>query len=670
MKYGVSTMKKLLAISIFLLVIGNLAAAQPEKVAQVERGELKEAYASWWGFNAEDSTEALQAAVASKVPKLIIDKMPSPWILGKTLRLVSNQEIVFEEGVELLAKKGAFKKKTDVLVELALLENVTLRGEGKGATLRMRKADYHSDEYQKAEWRHAISLKSSRNINILNLSLVESGGDGIYLGIARQGVIPTDIVIRDVVCDGNNRQGISIIAGINVLIENTKLINTKGTAPEAGIDFEPNRNNEPIRNIVMRKCFLANNAGHGIHFWIGNMDSSVSPLDVVIEDCVSQDAGQACFSLCATNGPGKTLQGRVLVKNCIFENGQFPVRFRGTSNIGFKTTFENVVMKNMSQKNPKVSPIVIQGDARDEEPSGNIHFQNVRLYDNMEREPLAVTPNGQVGGLDNISGSIVCVTEQGEREFKLTNEWAKANYPVRSLFTPPPYDMSGVKLVPLGNDQKMTDFSKIPLRHTGKYLLYANQGDEIRFTLNYGQLGRYEGTEAAVTCTLPSSKEMPLEPIPFKTNKDYCIEKAPETGLYTVAVKSNQNLSSMVRCNRPLVIEANGRGTDFCTGKGDIFFYVPPKTPSFCVNFWGEGAEGLKVTIFDMEGKQLWQKDDISLIEQFHDDGELAQNGGIFHVRIEAPTHLATIEDYSIRIVGIPTYIGLAPNLLMKPEKP
>ena len=102
-------MKKLLAITIFLLVIGNLIAAQPEKVAQVERGELKEAYASWWGFDAEDSTKALQAAVSSKVPKLIIDKMPSAWILGNTLKLVSNQEIVFEEGVELLAKKGAFK---------------------------------------------------------------------------------------------------------------------------------------------------------------------------------------------------------------------------------------------------------------------------------------------------------------------------------------------------------------------------------------------------------------------------------------------------------------------------------------------------------------------------------------------------------------------------------
>ena len=85
------------------------------------------------------------------------------------------------------------------------------------------------------------------------------------------------------------------------------------------------------------------------------------------------------------------------------------------------------------------------------------------------------------------------------------------------------------------------------------------------------------------------------------------------------------------------------------------------------MNFWGEGAEGLKVTIYDMDGKQLWQKDDISLIEQFHDDGELAQKGGVFRVRIEAPTHLATIEDYNIRIVGIPPYIGLAPNLLMKP---
>ncbi len=660
-------MKKTLGFCIFLLVIGNLVAAQPEKVAQVERGELKEAYASWWGFDAEDSTKALQAAVSSKVPKLIIDKMPSPWILGNTLKLVSNQEIVFEEGVELLAKKGAFKGKGDVLVRMAMLENVTLRGEGKGATLRMRKVDYHTDEYEKAEWRHAISLQSSRNIKILNLSLVESGGDGIYLGIAKQGVIPTDIVIKDVVCDGNNRQGISVIAGINVLIENTKLINTKGTAPEAGIDFEPNRNNEPIRNIVMRKCFLANNAGHGIHFWIGKMDSSVSPLDVVIEDCVSQDAGQACFSLCATNGPGKTLQGRVLVKNCIFENGQFPVRFRGTSHIGFKTTFENVVMKNMSQKNPKVSPIVIQGDSRDEEPSGNIHFQNVRLYDNMEREPLSVNPNGQVGGLDNISGTIICVTEKGERELTLTNEWAKANFPVRKLFSPTPYDMSGVKLVPLGNDQKMTDFPKIPLRHTGKYLLYANQGDEIRFTLNYGQLGKYQGKLAKVTCTLPSGKELQLEPVPFMTDKDYCFEKAPETGLYTVTVATGTNLNSIVRCNCPLFIEASGKSTEFCTGRGNIYFYVPPKTPSFCVNFWGEGAEGLKVTIYDMDGKQIWQKDDISLIEQFYDNGELAQKGGVFRVRIEAPTHLATIEDYNIRIIGIPPYIGLAPNLLMKP---
>ncbi|MBR4675061.1 MAG: right-handed parallel beta-helix repeat-containing protein [Victivallales bacterium] len=664
-------MKKLLTICILLLGISNLVMAQqaqPDKVAQVERGELKEAYASWWGFDAEDSTKALQAAVSSKVPKLIIDKMASPWILGKTLNLVSNQEIVFEEGVELLAKKGAFKGRSDALVKMALLENITLRGEGKGATLRMRKADYHTDEYEKAEWRHAINLQSSRNIKILNLSLVESGGDGIYLGIAKQGVIPTDILIKDVVCDGNNRQGISIIAGINVLIENTKLINTKGTAPEAGIDFEPNRNNEPIRNIVMRKCFLANNAGHGIHFWLGKMDASGSPLDVVIEDCVSQDAGQACFSLCVTNGHGKTLQGRVLVKNCIFENGQFPVRFRGTSHIGFKTTFENVVMKNMSQKNPQVSPIVIQGDSRDEEPSGNIHFQNVRLYDNMEREPLSVSPNGQVGGLDNISGSIICVTEKGEREFKLTNEWARANFPIRKLFTLTPYDMSGVKLVPLGDDQKMTDFSKIPLRHTGRYLLYANQGDEIRFTLNYGQLGRYQGKEAKVTCTLPSGKELTLEPVPFKTDKDYCLEKVPETGLYTVTVATGTNLNSMLRCNCPLFIEVSGRNTEFCTGRGDVFFYVPLKTPAFCVNFWGEGAEGLKVTIYDMNGKQIWQKDDISLIEQFHDEGELAQKGGVFRIHIEAPTHLATIEDYSLRIFGIPPYVGLAPNLLMKPE--
>ena len=327
--------------------------AEPEKVAQVMAGELKEARVSWWGFNPEDSTEFLEAAIKSKVPKLIVDKQPSPWIVGKTLLLVSNQEIVFEEGVELLAKKGCFKGKTDCLLRLRNIQNVTLRGEGKGATLKMRKADYHTAEYEKAEWRHCVSILSSQNLKILNLNMVESGGDGIYLGIATQNSWPENIVIKDVVCDGNNRQGISVISGVNVLVENVKMINTKGTAPEAGIDFEPNRGNEPIRNFVMRNCETRNNAGAGYEMYLPNMSSAIGPLEITFENCTAVGDRRSPFVLISQSGPGKTMSGQVTVRNCEFRDAGGSVNLRGTSPNGFKTLFENVKIRNCAKNSGK-----------------------------------------------------------------------------------------------------------------------------------------------------------------------------------------------------------------------------------------------------------------------------------------------------------------------------
>ena len=148
---------------------------------------------------------------------------------------------------------------------------------------------------------------SSHKVNIINLSIVDTGGDGIYLGISKRGE-PPDILIKNVVCDGNNRQGISVIAAVNMLIEDTKLINTSGTAPEAGIDFEPNLPDEPIRNCVMRNCYSENNNGGGYVFYLPNMVSDISPLEVTLENCISVNDKRSPLALHTGNGPGRTLQ--------------------------------------------------------------------------------------------------------------------------------------------------------------------------------------------------------------------------------------------------------------------------------------------------------------------------------------------------------------------------
>lgn len=198
----------LFSLTVVGLALMAGAAGRPELVAKVASGELKEARASWWGFDAEDSTSHLQQAIASGVPRLIIDKMPSPWVVTP-LRGVSNQTLVFEPGAEIRAKRGEYRSKGACLLTFEAKRNVTLEGPG---TLRMWHADYMTPAYEKSEWRHALSFLSCSNAVVRGLHIVDSGGDGIYLGVRGSPFRNVDVVIRDVVCRDNHRQGISVIS--------------------------------------------------------------------------------------------------------------------------------------------------------------------------------------------------------------------------------------------------------------------------------------------------------------------------------------------------------------------------------------------------------------------------------------------------------------------------
>ncbi len=130
-------------------------APNPAAIARVKSGEIVEANAAWWGFNAEDSTECLQAAIDSGAKKLVIPFMDREWI-ARPLKLRSNIEIVFEPGVIVLAKKGEFTAGGDSLFSATDAADITLYG--KGATLRMRKRDYQKPPYSKAEWRSTLDF--------------------------------------------------------------------------------------------------------------------------------------------------------------------------------------------------------------------------------------------------------------------------------------------------------------------------------------------------------------------------------------------------------------------------------------------------------------------------------------------------------------------------------
>jgi len=160
--------------------------ADPRAVEQVLAGHRDTASAAWWGFDEQDSTAALQAAIRSEAKKLIIPNLGKPWVM-EPLFLESNQEVVFEEGAVIMALKGAFRGKGDSLLTARDKENITLTG--PGASLVMRKPDYQAPPYEKAEWRHCLSLHGCRNIKVYGLRMAASGGDGVYVGRGT-GVLP------------------------------------------------------------------------------------------------------------------------------------------------------------------------------------------------------------------------------------------------------------------------------------------------------------------------------------------------------------------------------------------------------------------------------------------------------------------------------------------------
>ncbi len=124
--------------------------------------------------------------------------MPGPWIVDK-IELESDQEIFFEPGVEVVAKRGAFRGRSDCLFTAWNKRNLRLIG--PGATLRMHRDEYAKPPYEKAEWRHVLSLRGCSNVLVEGLTLAESGGDGIYIGPGRGGEPCTDIIVRNVICD-------------------------------------------------------------------------------------------------------------------------------------------------------------------------------------------------------------------------------------------------------------------------------------------------------------------------------------------------------------------------------------------------------------------------------------------------------------------------------------
>ncbi len=61
------------------------AARDQQAIDAIAAGTRTEARASWWGFDPDDATGALQAAINSGAKRVIVDNVGKPWTVAKPL---------------------------------------------------------------------------------------------------------------------------------------------------------------------------------------------------------------------------------------------------------------------------------------------------------------------------------------------------------------------------------------------------------------------------------------------------------------------------------------------------------------------------------------------------------------------------------------------------------
>jgi len=654
-------MRSQVAIGTVLLAFGACTVAPEQRVARVMAGEVREARAAWWGFDAADSTRALQAAIDSRVPRLIVDNMGAPWITDK-LRLVSDQEIVFEKGVEVLAKKDAFRGKGDSLFSLIGVTNVTLRG--YGATLRMRRADYDAPPYAKAEWRTVLNINSSANIDVLGLTLAESGGDGIYLGCVRPEWPNRDILIKDVVCDRNYRQGISVISCENLLIENTVMRGTAGTAPAAGIDFEPNRSGERLKNCVMRNCVTENNQGDGYDFYLPNLTRDSEPLSIRLENCRSI-GDRAGVMITTGNAVEEAVRGAMTFKDCRFENAQHTgIGIARKPAFGAALAFERCTVAGCAADAQKTADVQLVNRVEDAWPVGNIRLERLtvvqpcaRPWITWQNNATVAEPVAGLAGLVLLEGG--ASTNRLSKRIELTEAWSKATFPPRFTVRVPRVSADLAKAHVTERVHGMQALAPLRVRHGGTYVFRAVAGTEAVLIGQHTQVGKYAPHAKPLLVRALSGKIVKESALPpFKEKTDIRFTPA-ESGFYTLEVDVGANAFGLLAANVPIALDTTKKAVSLIASTGTLGVAVPRGTGVFAVGVAGEGEnEAVKATVFAPDGAQVWQKDCVTQMERFTATKEQGKQNGLWRVKIERPV-ASGFEDFCVEALGVPGYLFL-----------
>lgn len=233
---------------------------------------------------------------------------------GLCLDIPSNSRIVFDSGAS---------------IELTAHNNTIYQ------MMRVWERDNVSIEYPRLDGRRdlnaavtgefgmGIDLRASTNIRLVNPTTDNTWGDGIYIGMV--GVTScADVVIDKHKADNCRRQGMSLVSGKNITINDPSWTNISGTAPAAGLDIEPNSND------AILECIRVNNPSTkscttGVLMYFG---AFAGAIDKVIDIIINGHLDDGSNNGCAINGldtasGANAVHGEITINDPVWLNSDF-----------------------------------------------------------------------------------------------------------------------------------------------------------------------------------------------------------------------------------------------------------------------------------------------------------------------------------------------------------
>lgn len=535
-----------------------------------------------------DATEAIRKAVESGASKIIFDH-PGFEYLTEPIKLKSNQEIIFEDGVSVRAMPGKFHGLGDSLFTCRGVKNVILRGNGK-AVLRMNKKDYQNPTiYKHSEWRFGIALFNCENIQIKNLSILSSGGDGVYIG--GSGIPNRNIKLEELILDDHHRQGISIINAENLLIRKCKISNTQGTRPEAGIDFEPNRPDEVIINTVIEDCEIFGNAYSGILVNFPRvLDRTIS---ITIRNCKMVNNSEG-IKIAFNGMKGKQFNANINIEKCLLKNNlntQLMINLPDNKKGKIKVKMKDVCIVD---DNGRKSIILSSAGEL-----GGLDFGNLTVKQKDFSDPVAVS----VLGLEPIGGKITLVNRKEEKKSYDLAGLVKANTVNHDIKNFRQAQLLLNDLVPAG--KTANEHHNLIVRYEGRLLQFVRKGEPLRLNFSFRKLAKRIGMK--VVAKNENGKEVTSFYI-RKMNDTW--EYMPEkTGFLIFEFKPYAN-GMHITSNRP--------GYGFITPLNifryncAVYFESPPDLKQVTVKISVPANAAVTAALYDASGKLQQKRENLT----------------------------------------------------------